>query len=119
MGVCQIPLDAATAIVACVAIGIGIDYGLHYLNRYRILLNKGLGHNQAVIETSNTVGGAIVINAVSVAAGFSVLMLSEFVPLINLGALIALTMITSAIGALTLMPAILTLKNKMNNQDIN
>ncbi|MBI5063595.1 MAG: MMPL family transporter [Desulfatitalea sp.] len=109
MGLLDIPLDAATAISACVAIGIGIDYGLHYLNRYRILRAEGQTHTQAAVLTAQTTGGAIVINALAVAAGFAVLMFSAFVPLMHLGFLIALTMLTSAAGALVLLPAVLAL----------
>jgi predicted RND superfamily exporter protein len=114
MGVLDIPLDAATAITACVAIGIGIDYGLHYLNRYRMLRRKGLDHGTAAHQTTRTVGGAILINAVAVAAGFLVLVLSAFVPLVNLGILIATTMLTSAAGALTLLPVALSLADHFN-----
>lgn len=109
MGLLDIPLDAATAIAACVAIGIGIDYGLHYLNRYRLYRKAGHGHGEAVVHTAETTGGSICINALAVAAGFSVLMLSTFVPLVHLGFLIALTMITSSAGSLTLLPAVLSL----------
>ncbi|WP_319408026.1 MMPL family transporter [uncultured Desulfosarcina sp.] len=112
MGLLDIPLDAATAISACVAIGIGIDYGLHYLNRYRLLRDAGEGHQEAVVHTAETTGGSICINASAVAAGFSVLMLSAFVPLVNLGFLIALTMLTSSAGSLTLLPAILSLTDR-------
>jgi uncharacterized protein len=109
MGLLDIPLDAATAIAACVAIGIGIDYGLHYINRYRIVRATGKNHRDAVLLTAGTTGSSICINALAVAAGFSVLLLSAFVPLIHLGFLIALTMLTSSAGALTLLPAILSL----------
>ncbi len=109
MGMLDIPLDAATAISACVAIGIGIDYGLHYLNRYRILRAEGRAHGEAAVLTAQTTGGAILINALAVAAGFAVLLCSAFVPLTHLGFLIALTMLTSATGALFLLPAVLSL----------
>ncbi|MBU0970641.1 MAG: MMPL family transporter, partial [Proteobacteria bacterium] len=112
MGFLDIPLDAATAITACVAIGIGIDYGLHYLNRYRLFRALGKDHTEAAMLTTQTTGGPILINAFAVAAGFLVLVLSAFVPLVNLGILIATTMLTSAAGALTLLPAALTLTDK-------
>ena len=115
MGLTHIPLDPATAIIACVAIGIGVDYGVHYLNRYRQLRSEGTGCEDAIRITAETTGNAIVINAVTVAAGFSVLMLSAFVPLVNSGFLIALTMLVSAAGALTILPAILTLTHRRND----
>ena len=112
MGFLDVPLDAATAITACVAIGIGIDYGLHYLNRYRLLRGEGKDHKTAAMETAKTTGGAILINSFAVAAGFLVLVLSAFVPLVNLGILIATTMLTSALAALTLLPAALAIADK-------
>lgn len=112
MGLLDIPLDAATAITACVAIGIGIDYGIHYLNRYRLLRKDGQSQCEAVVNTADTTGGSICINALAVATGFSVLMLSAFVPLVNLGFLIALTMVTSSVGSLTLLPAVLALTDR-------
>ncbi|KJS33412.1 MAG: hypothetical protein VR64_01010 [Desulfatitalea sp. BRH_c12] len=112
MGLLDIPLDAATAISACVAIGIGIDYGVHYLNRYRIVRAAGKEHQEAALLTAATTGGAICINAFAVTAGFSVLLFSAFVPLIHLGFLIALTMLTSSAGALILLPAVLTLAQR-------
>lgn len=114
MGLLDIPLDAATAITACVAIGIGIDYGLHFLNRYRLLRQDGQSQREAVVNTAETTGGSICINALAVAAGFSVLTLSAFVPLVNLGFLIALTMVTSSVGSLTLLPAVLALAHQKN-----
>jgi uncharacterized protein len=112
MGLFDIPLDAATAIAACVAIGIGIDYGLHYINRYRIERAAGNDHREAIRLTGSTTGGSICINALAVSAGFSVLLLSAFVPLIHLGLLIALTMLTSAACALTIIPAVLSLAHR-------
>ncbi len=114
MGLLDIPLDAATAITACVAIGIGIDYGLHYLTRYRHQRGEGKDHRSSARETEEFTGGAILINALAVTAGFLVLTASEFVPLINLGILIATTMLTSATGALTLLPAVLTIADRFN-----
>ena len=60
-------------------------------------------------ETIMISGKAIVINVVSVAAGFLVLIFSEMVPLQNFGLLVAMSMIGSGLGALTLLPVILIL----------
>ena len=112
MGFMDIPLDPGTAIIACVAVGIGVDYSIHYLNRYRLERENGLTHLEAAAETAAGSGKAIAINAVSVAAGFMVLTLSSFVPLINLGILIAMTMVITALGSLSLVPALLTIASK-------
>jgi uncharacterized protein len=109
MGFLGIALDVATAITACVAIGIGIDYGIHYLVHYRESRNQGQSHIDAILQTARGTGKAIFFNAVAVTAGFLVLLASAFIPLINLGILISITMICSALAAMTLLPAVLTL----------
>lgn len=109
MGFLNIALDVATSITACVAIGIGVDYGIHYLVHYRDFRKQGFDHRAAVLSTAAGSGEAIIFNAVAVAAGFIVLLASAFVPLVNLGILISLTMISSAFAAMTLLPAFLSL----------
>jgi len=104
MGFTGIPLDISTAMVASVTTGIGIDYTIHYLSTYSASL-KALGSpGDARRKTLATVGPAILYNAVSVGAGFAVLLLSQFKPLNYFGLLIAVTMFTSSVGALTMVP---------------
>lgn len=119
MGWAGIALDAATAITACVAVGIGVDYSIHYLNRYREGRARGLGHHEAALETAQGSGQAIVINAVAVGAGFLVMLFSSFVPLFNVGILMAFTMILTALGSLTLIPALLTIANYKSTKNEN
>lgn len=68
--------------------------------------------NKALENTILMSGNAIVINVFSVAAGFLVLLFSQMVPLQNFGLLVALSMIGSGLGALTLLPVILILVNR-------
>ncbi|MEA4883912.1 MAG: MMPL family transporter [Clostridia bacterium] len=107
MGWAGIPFDVVTAVVSSVAVGIGIDYSIHIYSRFREASLRGKSPSDALRETIATTGRAVVLNAGAVAAGFVVLMLSSFPPLRNFGGLIALTMATSSIGALTLLPALL------------
>lgn len=107
MGFFGIKLDMGTSMVASVAIGIGIDYTIHFLSRYKL---ESKNSSDPKVITQNTLlsaGKAILFNAFSVAAGFAVLMQSNFIPIENLGLLIALTMVTSSLGALTLLPAMI------------
>jgi predicted RND superfamily exporter protein len=107
MGAFGIKLNIGTALIASVAIGIGIDYTIHYMAAYhREYLARGEG-TDFLKRTFQTSGKAIILNAVSVGAGFAVLMLSRFNLLTDFGALIALTMGTSALVALTVLPVIL------------
>lgn len=111
MGLLGIKLNIGTAMVASIAVGVGIDYTIHYMAAYHheYLLTQGKG--AFLRRTFLTSGKAILFNAASVGAGFAVLAFSQFNILANLGLLIALTMATSALVSLTLLPVILLLVN--------
>jgi predicted RND superfamily exporter protein len=111
MGFTGIKLNIGTALVASVSVGIGIDYTIHYLEAYRREYLASGGKGNFLRRTFATSGKAIMINAISVGAGFAVLMLSKFNILANLGLLIAFTMFSSSIVALTVLPAMLTVFN--------
>ena len=112
MGWTGIPLNVVTVLVASVAIGIGIDYSIHFISYYDHARKKNQPTPEAVEETMHVSGNGILINFLAVSAGFLVLAFSDFVPIIYFGILIALSMFGSSMGALTLLPAILLLKNK-------
>jgi len=105
MGYTGIPLNIATVLVASVAMGIGIDYSIHFISHFNHGIIKFKNVNEALKETMLVSGKAIFVNFISVAAGFSVLVLSDLIPMIYFGILIALSMFGSSMGALTLLPA--------------
>jgi predicted RND superfamily exporter protein len=117
MGLAGIKLNIGTSMVASVSVGIGIDYTIHYLEAFKReyrhsggragVLSQGPG--EMLYRSFATSGKAILINAVSVGAGFAVLLLSQFNMLADLGLLITLTMATSALVSLTVLPVLLTL----------
>lgn len=107
MGFLGIKLDVSTAMVASIAIGIGIDYTIHFLSAYSAERRESDDLEQVELNVLSTTGKAITFNAVSVAAGFAVLLLSNFYPLMYMGMLIALTMITSSIASMTVLPVML------------
>jgi uncharacterized protein len=102
-------LDVATAMIASMAIGIGIDYSIHFVSRYRIEAAKGLNVEAALFETIHNTGRALVFNAIAVAAGFMILAFSNFMPIMNVGWLVAATMILSAMVTLILIPALISM----------
>jgi len=113
MGYSGIPLNIATVLVASVALGIGIDYSIHVINNVKYLMKTHEDFiSHALEETILVSGKAIVINVISVSAGFLVLLFSDMVPLQYFGFLVALSMIGSGIGSLTLLPVILILDNR-------
>jgi predicted RND superfamily exporter protein len=107
MGFLGIKLNIGTSMVASVAVGIGIDYTIHYIEAFKREYRLDGGKGDFLRRTFETSGKAILINAVSVGAGFAVLMLSRFNMLGDLGFLIALTMGTSALVSLTVIPVLL------------
>ncbi len=107
MGLLHIRLDISTAMVSAVSIGIGIDYTIHYLSYYHYERSQSDNLEQVARSTLQGVGKAIIFNAVSVAGGFLVMLLSNFTPLNYFGLLVALTMITSSTASLTLLPILL------------
>ncbi|MDR2181588.1 MAG: MMPL family transporter, partial [Treponema sp.] len=113
MGFLGIKLNIGTSMIASLAVGIGVDYTIHYLEAFR-RERKKLGRRPLRSElpaflrgTFAVSGKAIIINALSVGAGFAVLLLSGFIMLKDFGLLVALTMLTSALVSLTVLPALL------------
>jgi predicted RND superfamily exporter protein len=109
MGAAGIPLDIATVLIGSISLGMGVDYSIHFLSRYRRELAAGKGAADALMATFETTGKAIVINAVTVAVGFLALLLGGLIPLRRFGILIGVTMVSSGLGALTILPAVLLL----------
>ena len=107
MGATGMTLNAATATVASIDIGLGIDYCIHFLSRYRHEIRLGRTVPQAIDITMNTTGRAIIYNALAISAGFLVLVPSQFAIISQMGILVAVDMMTIAISAMTFLPAVL------------
>lgn len=106
MGWFGIPIDISTSTIAAIAIGIGIDYTLHFLERFKVM-SRSLSLENAVVETLKTTGVGIFFNALAVAAGFAALLASQLMGNKYLGLLMMLIMVTSSVGAVTVLPALL------------
>jgi len=107
MGLFNIPLSTTTALLSSIAIGIGIDYAVHFIERYKIYANETGDRERTSELTMHHSGRAIVFNALVVIAGFLVLLFSVFPPNRALGALVSLNMFTSFLGTITIMYLIL------------
>ncbi|MCK4694426.1 MAG: MMPL family transporter, partial [Candidatus Cloacimonetes bacterium] len=107
MWIFKIPLDAATVMIGSVAVGIGIDYTIHFNNRFHSEIGKKNSVENALETTLQTTGRAIIINAFSVMFGFLTLLLGSIVPMQRFGWLIALTMLISAAASITFLPSLL------------
>ena len=111
MGFLNIPLSTTTALLSSIAIGIGIDYAVHFLEQYRTNAANSDDKMQVAQLTMAHSGKAIIFNAIVVIAGFLVLMFSVFPPNRKLGALVSLNMFTSFVGTLTIMLVLLYVSN--------
>lgn len=111
MGFVSIPLDIVTALLSSIMIGVGVDYTIHFLWRYKAEYEFAQDRGVAIIKTLETAGRGIVFNAFSVIVGFSVLMFSSFAPLRFFGVLVVVSIFSCLICALLLIPAIIKLFN--------
>jgi len=106
MGFLGIKLDISSAMLSSILIGVGVDYTIHFLWRYKHELACGQTYLDAVKNTLTTSGRGITFNALSVIVGFTVLFISAFVSLKLFGFLIIVSIFTCLIAALVVIPAI-------------
>ena len=116
MGWFKIPLDVASAVIASIAIGIGIDYAIHFFNRYKEELTIGKSVEEALKVTITNTGQAIFYNAAALGLGFLVLIFASMPPLGRFGWLIALTMFFSSTASMTVLPALLLLRDQSREE---
>ncbi len=107
MGATGIPLGVTTAILSGMGIGIGVDYSIHFVAKYRWLADALPDRHDRLRATMQSSGRAIFFNAIVVTAGFLVLMISNFPPSRWLSALVSANMVSALLGALTVLPACL------------
>lgn len=113
MGWTAVTLNVATSMIASVAVGIGVDYGIHYYTRFLEELEEGYSREKAIKKAIFTVGRANFVNCTAVIAGFLVLLLSNVPPLRTFGLLTSLTMLVSFLGAMVILPSLLMFKQQV------
>jgi uncharacterized protein len=101
------PINIATAMIASVSMGLTVDSSIHYVSGYRMARANGMNRYAAIKETNQGVGLALVLANVALVAGFSVLTLSHFIPLVYFGVLVSAAMLGGLIGNLILLPLLL------------
>ena len=109
MSLTGINLDMVTSMVAAIAIGIGIDYTVHFMNNYHNERIKNADLADVTLKTLRLSGKGIAVNAFSVGCGFLVMCFSKFVVLRFIGFLVATVMLTSSAAALTVLPVLLNI----------
>ncbi len=109
MGLARIPLDMMTTTIAAISIGIGVDFAIHYLHRYRFERGQGLDAKNAVQACHSSTGRALYLTGITIMLGFSLLVFSNFVPTIMFGLLVAVAMGLALVANLSLLPSLLVL----------
>ena len=104
-----IPLNAGTAIVFSVAIGVSVDLTIHGLARLVDQERRGMMRRASLVRVARSTGRAIVMSCATLVLGFSVLMMSGFVPVRHFGELIAVALTLSLLATLVFQPALLVL----------
>ncbi|HEU4713927.1 MAG TPA: MMPL family transporter [Pyrinomonadaceae bacterium] len=103
------PLGIANSMFAGIALGIGLDFAIHLTTTYRQRLSQGMSASEALRSTLEFTGPAVCVSAASITAGFSVLMLSDIAPNMQLGVMICLCLLTCAVTTLLLIPSLIRL----------
>ncbi len=107
IGMLGIPLDMMTITIAAITIGIAVDNSIHYIYRFKEEFNKIKDYNKTLKTCHSTVGVAILNTSITIVFGFSILVLSKFIPTIYFGVFTGLAMLLAMISVLTLLPALI------------
>ena len=111
IGLLGIPLDMMTITIAAITIGIAVDNSIHYIYRFKEEFKKLNNYNETLDRCHNTVGIAILNTSITIVFGFSILVLSNFIPTIYFGVFTGIAMLLAMLSVLTLLPKlILTIK---------
>ena len=109
MGWSEIPMDMMTITIAAIAIGIAVDNGIHYIYRFREEYARTRSYVETLHICHSNIGKAVFYTTMTVIFGFSILMLSNFIPTIFFGVLTGAAMFIALLAALTVLPKLILL----------
>ncbi len=107
IGILGIPLDMMTITIAAITIGIAVDNSIHYIYRFKEEFSQIGDYDKTIEKCHSTVGVAILNTSITIVFGFSILILSNFIPTIYFGIFTGIAMLLAMISVLTLLPALL------------
>jgi len=116
IGLLGIPLDMMTITIAAITIGIAVDNSIHYIYRFKEEFEKIKNYNKTVDRCHNTVGVAILNTSITIVFGFSILVLSNFIPTIYFGVFTGIAMLLALISVLTLLPKLILVFKPFGNE---
>ena len=115
IGLLRIPLDMMTITIAAITIGIAVDNSIHYIYRFKEEFKKTNDYNQTLEKCHSTVGVAILNTSITIVFGFSILVLSNFIPTIYFGVFTGIAMMLAMISVLTLLPKLILIFKPFKN----
>ena len=115
IGLLEIPLDMMTITIAAITIGIAVDNSIHYIYRFKEEFKKINNYNTTLEKCHDTVGVAILNTSITIVFGFSILVLSNFIPTIYFGIFTGIAMLLAMISVLTLLPKLILIVKPFGN----
>ena len=116
IGLMEIPLDMMTITIAAITIGIAVDNSIHYIYRFKEEFQESNDYNETLDKCHSTVGIAILNTSITIVFGFSILVLSNFIPTIYFGVFTGIAMLLAMISVLTLLPKLLLIYKPFDNK---
>ena len=116
IGLLGIPLDMMTITIAAITIGIAVDNSIHYIYRFKEEFFKTRNYEGTLDKCHDTVGVAILNTSITIVFGFSILVLSNFIPTIYFGIFTGIAMLLAMISVLTLLPKLILILKPFGNE---
>ena len=116
IGLLGIPLDMMTITIAAITIGIAVDNSIHYIYRFKEEFKKIRKYNLTLEKCHSTVGVAILNTSITIVFGFSILVLSNFIPTIYFGVFTGIAMLLAMVSVLTLLPKLILIVKPFGNE---
>ena len=117
IGILNIPLDMMTITIAAITIGIAVDNSIHYIYRFKEEFKKIENYEKTVSYCHSTVGIAILNTSITIVFGFSILVLSNFIPTIYFGIFTGIAMLLAMISVLTLLPRLILIVKPFGSEN--
>lgn len=109
MGLAGVPLDMMTITIAAITVGIGVDDAIHYIHRFKKEVALDGNYIAAMHRSHASIGRAMYYTSVIIIFGFSIMVLSQFIPTIYFGLLTGFAMFVALLGALFVLPKLILL----------
>lgn len=117
LGWLNIPLDIMTIMIAAITLGIAVDFAIHYIHRFRREFPEVRDYQATMYRCHASIGRAMYFTSITIVVGFSILMLSNFIPTLYFGAFTGLAMVVAMLASVTLLPMLILILKPMGPED--